>query len=105
MALPLPELRAKEIPHRLSQLSLAAFSRAGFNDPDPAVTPIVLQGHLASTDISVSILIDTGASLDAVSEKYARTRTKPLLSRRLSGNMHGKFFQWASAQRRPCSQD
>ena len=72
MALPLPELRAKEIPHRLSQLSLAAFSRAGFNDPDPAVTPIVLQGHLASTDISVSILIDTGASLDAVSEKYAR---------------------------------
>ena len=62
MALPLPELRAKEIPHRLSQLSLAAFSRAGFNDPDPAVTPIVLQGHLASTDISVSILIDTGAS-------------------------------------------
>ena len=64
MALPLPELRAKEIPHRLSQLSLAAFSRAGFNDPDPAVTPIVLQGHLASTDISVSILIDTGASLD-----------------------------------------
>jgi len=36
------------------------------------VTPLVLEGILASTNISVSILIDSGASLDAVSHNFAR---------------------------------
>ena len=71
MTPPPSELRAEEL-FQLSQTSLAAISGSGSTDPDPPVTPLVLEGILASTNISVSILIDSGASLDAVSHKFAR---------------------------------
>ena len=68
---PPSDLSTKETPYQLSQFSLAAFSKSGFNDPDPAVTTIVLEGFLASTNISISTLIDPGASLDAISHDFA----------------------------------
>ena len=71
MTPPPSELRAKEL-FQLSHISLAAISGSGCTDPDPPVTPLVLEGMLASTNIPVSILIDSGASLDAVSHNFAR---------------------------------
>jgi len=68
---PPSELRAEEL-FQLSHISLAAISGSGCTDPDPPVTPLVLEGMLASTNIPVSILIDSGASLDAVSHNFAR---------------------------------
>ncbi len=71
MTPPPSELRAEEL-FQLSHISLAAISGSGCTDPDPPVTPLVLEGMLASTNIPVSILIDSGASLDAVSHNFAR---------------------------------
>ena len=71
MTPPPSELRAEEL-FQLSHTSLAAISGSGCTDPDPPVTPLVLEGMLASTNIPVSILIDSGASLDAVSHNFAR---------------------------------
>ena len=71
MTPPPSELRAEEL-FQLSHFSLAAISGSGCTDPDPPVTPLVLEGMLASTNIPVSILIDSGASLDAVSHNFAR---------------------------------
>ena len=71
MTPPPSELRAEEL-FQLSQTSLAAISGSGSTDPDPPVTPLVLEGILASTNIPVSILIDSGASLDAVFHNFAR---------------------------------
>ena len=78
MTPPPSELRAEEL-FQLSQTSLAAISGSGFTDPDPPVTPLVLEGMLASTNISVSILIDSGASLDAVSHNFAREHVLTML--------------------------
>ena len=78
MTPPPSELRAEEL-FQLSQTSLAAISGSGFTDPDPPVTPLVLEGMLASTNISVSILIDSGASLDAVSHNFAREHVLAML--------------------------
>ena len=111
MTPPPSELRAEEL-FQLSQTSLAAISGSGFTDPDPPVTPLVLEGMLASTNISVSILIDSGASLDAVSHNFARehvlTSCRSNNPRQLSCQMEQRLLSLRSVAfrcdwLRPCS--
>ena len=100
MTPPPSELRAEEL-FQLSHISLAAISGSGCTDPDPPVTPLVLEGMLASTNIPVSILIDSGASLDAVSHNFAREHGLTMLPLKQSSAAyrpaarHPQTTQWA----------